>query len=222
MAQNQPKQYFISEYNSHLDLPPLKTNFNPNDICEQPNLILTSINLNNDELATRHVQTDPEVKNRFIYQCAEVTLKNLKNKFKLSFPEKLRKKVLELGENGDHAGHVLGNRFSGEGVLNNGFPQNAVINQVNWKVMEKVIYVTMEKLLNEKNNFVKYSHLAVYDDKQKEKKTRPKEILFKLENEKKELIIYGKLDNPSNVKNKEYFTNLSTNNKTFQKVSIYF
>ncbi len=200
-----PERHYITEDRGPRDKPPKGTDFDPAEVCEQACLTTVTKNADSERFPTRQVQTDPEAGDRFVYQSAEVGREHMGRGTDMN--KSARRKAQALGESGNQggqqggeegqeegkknqAGHPLGSRFGGQGVLDNVIPQNAHINQGNWREMEAVIAQDVQD-----HGRVRFSQLALYDDGQQ---TRPTAMRFKVETLGGDLIRYGTVDNPPN------------------------
>ncbi len=198
-----PKKHYISETNGPFNDFPEDKYLDVNDICEICDEFL-DIEKKNFKMTKKggpkgFVQINNSAYNRVEFLFAII---NIEDKTKGTDINPTAKNKFEtLKEENDQAGHLLAKNLGGKGGMDNVIPQNAKINQGNWKEMEKVISNDVENY-----GSVEFTLRVIYDDTHKEFMKRPKEILFKVESKQKKLIRFGKVDNPPSnfVKLKQY------------------
>ncbi len=139
---------------------------------------------------TREVQTNPKAGGRIEFQASEISAEHLGKGTSTNLSARKRSKSLGARPESDQTGHLLGASLGGRGVKDNTFPQNAKMNQGQWKSMESIIANDAKK-----HGTVKLSQQLKYGDKAQP--GRPTEMRFKVETEGGKLIRYGSVDNPT-------------------------
>ncbi|KAB0790753.1 hypothetical protein PPYR_15658 [Photinus pyralis] len=168
--------------------------FNAAQVRPSPGLALVTHRDPTGRQALRQVQVNPNANNRVEYVQAHITKNNLRKGTGTN--QATRDFTKLMGNNdprfaNDDAGHIIAKNLGGPGDQpNNIYPQTALLNQGDWKGIEKLVFDEVDK----KGDRV-FSLKLNYDDSAG-LSTRPTSVVYKIEDLNGNIIHSGDIENP--------------------------